>query len=177
MGLEVIINNYWNQSSRGAVREGWVTGPAEQRLSSCHHDTLHWSLVMTRMSWWEALRSGAQVFATGNRSHRERHVHYCPLSRAVSAKPPATNTKLKDRQTTDTHTHCLLWKSKRVNKMRVHQAELYWKIHLSFFASTRCDHCPNDVPINWGWAAAHQAGGWSDLNSNLSCQSDQAEKS
>lgn len=115
MGLEVIINNYWNQSSRGAVREGWVTGPAEQRLSSCHHDTLRWSLVMTRMSWWEALRSGAQVFATGNRSHRERHVHYCPLSRAVSAKPPATNTKLKDRQTTDTHTHCLLWKSKRVS--------------------------------------------------------------
>ena len=105
MGLEVIINNYWNQSSRGAVREGWVTGPAEQRLSSCHHDTLHWSLVMTRMSWWEALRSGAQVFATGNRSHRERHVHYCLLSRAVSAKPPATNTKLKtDRQQTHIHT-------------------------------------------------------------------------
>ena len=113
MGLEVIINNYWNQSSRGAIREGWVTGPAEQRLSSCHHDTLRWSLVMTRMSWWEALRSGAQVFATGNRSHRERHVHtvHCPEQYQPSLRPQTQNSKT-DRQ----HTHyCLLWKSKRVS--------------------------------------------------------------
>ena len=118
MGLEVIINNYWNQSSRGAISEGWVTGPAEQRLSSCHHVIMtlsagHWS--------WHACHGG-RLSGLGPRYSLPAidptvRGMSCPLlsrSRVVSAKPPATNTKLRDRQTKDAHTYCLLWKSKRV---------------------------------------------------------------
>ena len=108
MGLEVIINNYWNQSSRGAISEGWVTGPAEQRLSSCHHVIMtlsagHWS--------WHACHGG-RLSGLGPRYSLPAidptvRGMSCPLlsrSRVVSAKPPATNTKLRDRQKTHIHT-------------------------------------------------------------------------
>ena len=71
MGLEVIINNYWNQSSQGAIsEEGELQACGEEGaviMSSCHHDTLlvtgHVKCVMVGGSQvWD------QVFATGIRS-------------------------------------------------------------------------------------------------------------
>ena len=62
-------------------------------MSSCHHDTLvtghHTGVIVGGSQVW------AQVFATGIRSHRERHVE-CPELCEPSLRPQTQD--LRDRQ-------------------------------------------------------------------------------
>ena len=98
-------------------------------MSSCHHDTLlvtgHDKCVMVGGSQvWD------QVFATGIRSHHERHVQ--------CLEPPATDLE------TDTTRR----REQRKDSLLVQQGRALFEDSPIFFASTRSDHCPNDVPIN-----------------------------
>ena len=84
-------------------------------MSSCHHDTLlvtgHDKSVMVGGSQvWD------QVFATGIRSHRERHVQ--------CLEPPATDLE------TETDTASML--GGKFHFSGSNKEELYLKIHLSF---------------------------------------------
>ena len=112
--------------------------PAERAviMSSCHHVMMTlWSLVMTSVSWWEALGSGPRYSLPAS----DPTVRGMP---GVQSLRPQTDSTVRRRAK-----ECSIRYSGSKKEMSVNKRALFEDSPI-FFASTRSDHCPNDVPIN-----------------------------
>ena len=113
--------------------------PAERAviMSSCHHVMMTlWSLVMTSVSWWEALGSGPRYSLPAS----DPTVRGMPSVQSLRHRHKTFYCEKKAKE-------CSIRYSGSKKEMSVNKRALFEDSPI-FFASTRSDHCPNDVPIN-----------------------------